>query len=138
MVRVGRFNIKWMDIDMPELELVKLISHFAQSNKAEAKSPKTISWYTEMLTDYVKFLKATGRDTILAKLNSEIVREFIISEQGRKLSPYTVQGKARALKAFSSWLFAEGYTSDNLLANIKLPKAPVKIIEPLTTTKLTP
>jgi integrase/recombinase XerC/integrase/recombinase XerD len=136
MVRVGRFNIKWMDIDMPELELVKLISHFAQSNKAEAKSPKTISWYTEMLTDYVKFLKATGRDAILAKLNSEIVREFIISEQGRKISPYTVQGKTRALKAFSSWLSAEGYTSDNLLANIKLPKAPVKIIEPLTTTEV--
>jgi len=38
MVRVGRFNIKWTDIDMPELELAKLISHFAQSNKAEGKS----------------------------------------------------------------------------------------------------
>jgi hypothetical protein len=60
MVRVGRFNIKWTDIDMPGLELVKLISHFAQSNKAEGKSPKTIGWYTEMLTDYVRFPKATG------------------------------------------------------------------------------
>ncbi len=99
MVRVGRFNIKWTDIDMPELELVKLISHFAQSNKAEGKSPKTISWYTEMLTDYVKFLKATGRDAILAKLNSEIVREFIISEQGRKVSPVYRSGQGQSLKS---------------------------------------
>ena len=47
-------------------------------------------------------------------------------------SPYTVQGKVRALKAFSSWLFAEGYIPHNLLANVKLPKVPTKLIEPLS------
>jgi hypothetical protein len=48
------------------------------------------------------------------------------------MSPYTVQGKARALKAFSSWLLREGYVSTNLLSNYKLPKVPVILIEPLT------
>jgi len=37
---------------MAELNLTKLVTHFAQSNKAEGKSPKTVSWYTEMLTDF--------------------------------------------------------------------------------------
>lgn len=72
----------------------------------------------------------------LAEFNVENVREFIIHEQSREVSPYTVQARVRALKAFSSWLFTEGYTSDNLLARIKLPTAPIKMIEPLTTDEI--
>jgi len=50
-MKVSR-NFKWSDINMAELNLTKLVTHFAQSNKAEGKSPKTVSWYTEMLTDF--------------------------------------------------------------------------------------
>lgn len=117
---------------MAELDLEKLVSHFGQSNKVEGKSPKTIVWYTEMLTDFIRFLEGTDRKTMLANFDIELVREFIIHEQGRGLSPYTVQGKVRSLKAFSSWLFNEGYTSENILLTLKVPKAPVNLIEPLT------
>jgi len=136
MVKASKVNLKWSDINMAELDLTKLISHFAQSNKAEAKSPKTVSWYTEMLIDFVRFLRSTDREAILAQLHVTTVREFIIHEQSREISPYTVQCKARALKAFSSWLFAEGYTAANLLANVKMPKVPTKIVEPLTATEI--
>jgi site-specific recombinase XerD len=131
MVKAGA-NLKWADINMAELDLTKLISHFAQSNRAEGKSPKTVSWYTEMLFGFIKFLRANGIEAILSELNATTARQFVISEQGRGLSPYTVQGKVRALKAFSSWLFAEGYTPHNLLTNVKLPKVPTKLIEPLS------
>ena len=131
MVKAGA-NLKWADINMAELDLTKLISHFSQSNRAEGKSPKTVSWYTEMLFGFIKFLRANGIEAILSELNATTARQFVISEQGRGLSPYTVQGKVRALKAFSSWLFAEGYTPHNLLANVKLPKVPTKLIEPLS------
>jgi site-specific recombinase XerD len=69
---------------------------------------------------------------ILANLNIESVRDFIVHEQERRLSPYSVQGKVRSLKAFSSWLFNEGYTSENILITLKVPKAPLNLIEPLT------
>ena len=131
MVRSKR-NLKWTDIDMSELDLKKLLAHFGQSNKAEGKSPKTTSWYEEMNCDYISYLEKTGRKTVLTNLDIEIVREFIVHEQGRGLSAYTVQGKVRALKAFSSWLFNEGYTSENILLTLKLPKAPINLIEPLT------
>ncbi len=85
---------------MAELELEKLILHFAQSNKAEGKSPKTISWYSEMLTGFVRFLASARKRPVLAEFNIALVREFIIHEQERGLSPYTVQGKVRALKAW--------------------------------------
>ncbi|MCK4793160.1 MAG: hypothetical protein KAV87_56035, partial [Desulfobacteraceae bacterium] len=52
--------------------------------------------------------------------------------QAKSISPKTVQCHVRALKAFSSWLYAEGYTLDNRLKNLKIPKAPVTVIEPLT------
>jgi len=105
-MKVRTLNLRWGDINMAELELTKLILHFAQSNKAEGKSPKTVSWYSDMLSDFVRFLESSNKDPCLANLNATTVREFIIHEQGRGLSPYTVQGKVRALKAFSSWLFA--------------------------------
>jgi len=121
---------------MAELDLIKLVTHFAQSNKAEGKSPKTVSWYTEMLTDFARFLQRTARRPVLAEFSVEAVREFVVHEQGRGMSPHTVQGKVRALKAFASWLFNEGYTSDHLLLNLKLPKTPVNLIEPLTCAEI--
>jgi site-specific recombinase XerD len=135
-MNAGKINLKWSDIKMAELDLTKLITHFAQSNKADGKSVRTVSWYTEMLLDFVRFITSKGKEAVLAELNATAVREFIIYEQGRGLSPFTVQCRVRALKAFASWLFKEGYTTDNLLANIKLPKAPLKIVQPLSSDEI--
>ena len=60
MVGIRRRNLKWVDIDMAEVELDKLILHFAQSNKAEGKSPRTIAWYSDMLNDFARFLESKG------------------------------------------------------------------------------
>jgi site-specific recombinase XerD len=117
---------------MAEVKLDKLVIHFAQSNKAEGKSPKTISWYSEMLGSFIRYLKSQYRSAMLSDLDIESVRAFIIYEQERGVSAYTVQGKVRALKAFSSWLSSEGYTPDNLLYGLKLPRIPAMLIEPLT------
>ena len=131
MLKVRRPKLTWADLEMSKLELTKLITHYAQSNKADNKSAKTITWYSEMLGDYVKFIQSTGRGSTLTELNADMVREFILHEQSRNLSPFTVQGKVRALKAFSSWLWNEGYTPDNMLARIKVPKAPYRIVQTL-------
>jgi integrase/recombinase XerC/integrase/recombinase XerD len=136
MLKVGRVNIRWEDIDMAEIVLVKLVLHFSQCNKAEGKSPKTVAWYSEMLTSFVNFLKKTGLGETLADFTTANVRGFILYEQNRKVSPYTVQARVRSLKSFSSWLFREGYSDQNLLAQVKLPKAPVKMVEPLTDAEI--
>ncbi|MDD4924219.1 MAG: tyrosine-type recombinase/integrase [Dehalococcoidales bacterium] len=117
---------------MKKVTLTNLIIHYAQSNKAEGKSPNTVVWYSEMLHSYTKFLESNNINTTLAEFNVVNVRQFIIYEQERQVSPFTVQCKVRSLKAFSSWLLREGYTKDNILANVKLPKTPNRIIEPLT------
>lgn len=136
MLKIKSRNLTWGDIDMDEVTLNNLIIHFAQSNKAEGKSPKTVIWYSEMLGSYTKFLESNNINAVLAEFNVNNVRQFIIHEQERQLSPFTVQCKVRAVKAFSSWLLREEYTKDNVLANIKLPKAPNKLIEPLTQSEI--
>ena len=136
MLRTRKRNLRWVDIDMAEVELDKLILHFAQSNKVEGKSPRTIGWYSEMLGDFVRFLELKGYRGALSGFEIQTIREFVVHEQERGMSPYTVQGKVRALKAFSSWLFRESYISDNLLSNFKLPRVPINLIEPLTSTEI--
>ncbi len=79
-MKTGRLNLKWQDIDMAKLDLGKLILHFEQSNKAEGKSPKTVSQYSEMLGVFVKFLELKGKP-----LNAHSIT---ISSEGNLLNPY--------------------------------------------------
>ena len=90
-MKTGRVNLKWQDINMAKLDLGKLILHFEQSNKAEGKSPKTVSWYTEMLEVFVKFMELVGKPRVLDEFSIDNARNFIIQEQQRGLSPFTVQ-----------------------------------------------
>ena len=136
MFKSKRVNVRWSEIKMSELELEKLILHFAQCNKSEGKSPRTVSWYTETLMGFTDYLSIIGRKPVLGELSVVSVREFILAQQTKQLSPFTVQGRVRALKAFGSWLFREGYFSENILTAVKLPKVPIKIIEPLTPTEI--
>lgn len=73
---------------------------------------------------------------MLSELNIDTAREYVIHERERELSPYTVQSKVRALKAFASWLSNEDYTTDHVLHSLKMPKAPQNLIEPLSAAEI--
>jgi hypothetical protein len=88
LMRVRTRNLRWNEINMAELDLKKLIFHFEQSNKADGKSTKTISWYNEMLTNFVDYLKPIDRDTVLGELNITTVREYIIQITYYLISSY--------------------------------------------------
>ncbi len=123
-----------------------LVTAYEISNQAEGKSPRTIAWYTEMLMSFSGYMKVELQCHNLSAFNIDTVRSYIIHlrnkpkfqghpftpQPNKLLSPRTVQCHIRALKAFSTWLYSEGYTPENRLQNLKLPKAPSKIIEPLT------
>jgi site-specific recombinase XerD len=104
--------------------------------KTEGKSGKTISWYEERLSNFIKYLNLSDINPVLANINLKNARDFIVYEQTRGVSPFTVQGSTRALKVFSTWLYSEQYTEENELANLKMPKAPTRMIEPLTSEEI--
>jgi len=123
-----------------------LIGRFELSNRAEGKSPKTIAWYTDILKAFSGYARTHLTSCDIAGLTIDNVRMYILylrskprfqghpytPEQDQPLSPRTVQCHVRALKAFATWLYVEGYTRENVLKNLKLPKAPVTLIEPLS------
>ena len=126
--------------------LTELIALYERSNRAEGKSPKTISWYSDILNQFSSYLKTEGYSRSLSTINLDIVRGYVLylrqkpkfkghpftPAQVDVLSPRTVQCHVRALKAFSSWLYSEGHTKENRFKNLKLPKTPIKVMEPLT------
>ena len=132
------------------LTINEVIRRYETSNQAEGKSPRTIAWYTEILMSFSNYMEKELQCHDLPAFNIDAVRSYIIylqnkpkfqghpytPQQNKLLSPRTVQCHVRALKAFSTWLYLEGYTPENRLQNLKLPKAPSKIIEPLTSQEI--
>ncbi|MFC1982540.1 tyrosine-type recombinase/integrase [Chloroflexota bacterium] len=135
-----------MNSKLAALSLDDLIRRYEMSNRADGKSPRTISWYTDMLTLFSQYLKEKLHQHDISAFTIDTVREYIIylrckprfeghpytPQQDKPISARTVQCHVRSLKAFASWLYVEGYTAENKLTNLKLPKAPTSIIEPLT------
>lgn len=141
-----KVGVKSKKTTVVSLDLRELIARYQVSNQAEGKSPRTIAWYTEMLMSFSNYMKSELQHYDFSAFNIDTVRSYIIHlrnkpkfqghpftpQQNNLLSPRTVQCHVRALKAFSTWLCLEDYTPENKLQNLKLPKAPSKIIEPLT------
>jgi len=123
----------------------EIIRRYEVSNQADGKSPRTIAWYRDMLMSFSGYMKEELKCYDLSAFYTDTVRDYIIylrnkpkfqghpytPQQNKLLSPKTVQSHVRALKAFSSWLYAEGYTPENRLKILKVPKAPMKLIVPL-------
>jgi len=140
-----RRNLRWEEVDKSNILLDKLIRHYESFNRSEGKSPRTISWYSDTLRTFEGFLKKDG-SALLRDAGINQVREFILYLQekekwdgngrtcskGSRLSPFTVQGFVRSLKAFYSWLHREGYTEMNELARLRLPKTPNKLVQTLS------
>ena len=124
----------------------EIIRRYALSNRAAAKSERTVGWYTDILKSFAKYLKEEGNSLAISSFNTDNVRKYVLHlrdkprfsghpftpQQGSPLSPQTIRGHVRGLKAFSTWLCREGYTEQNQLKTLQLPKAPLKIMEPLT------
>jgi len=123
-----------------------LITRFEMSNVVDGKSPKTVRWYNDILKLFSRYLKENGQTNTIDGFNIENARKYVLylrtrnkfdghpytPQQHSLLSPQTIRGHIRGCKAFSSWLCREKYTDENMLQYLKIPKAPVKLIEPLT------
>ena len=129
------------------ISLCELITRYASDNEAEGKSPRTITWYTDLLKQYCQYLENSSIVADISAINRDQARTYMLYLHSRNkcpprhsnplapmqpLSPKTIQCHTRCLKAFSSWLFEEEYTSENRLEHLKLPKASNLVIEPLT------
>lgn len=93
---------------------------------------------------FLRFLQSSGMPIEATRIDKSHIRAFIrylqtkakTPRSGVPLSPATVQGYVRTLKAFFSWLDREGYVTPNVMARIPVPKAPSKVIDTFTTQQI--
>lgn len=127
-----------------ETTLTTLIDLFAATKRTEGRSPKTIGWYCDFLHKYARYV---GENATVRQVTLESARAFIAVLQGQTtrwnghpvippqqgpLSPYTIHGYVRTLKAFSTWLVEEEFTGTDVFAKLKRPKLPQPMIEILS------
>ena len=128
------------------LQIEDLLGAYRRDLGAANRSPKTISWYMEILHRFFAFLDSRNLAKPIEDIGREEVRTYIrylqtvrkwpnspyIRATKGNLSPYSVQGHVRAIKAFWGWLLREEYTLKNPLAKLPLPNAPQTLVKTLT------
>lgn len=133
-------------LHLTEPNFEDLIQNHAYCLTAEGRSQKTIDWYAANLKRFLRFLKNHDMPVSVGDIGIPEVRRFIhhlqsevvrwedspnISDSGR-LSPFSVQGYVRTIKAFWSWLLEEDYIEENPMSRLKLPRVPRKVIATYT------
>jgi integrase/recombinase XerD len=98
------------------------IDAFILSRHLKNASPETLHWYHKRLKSFAHFCQQRNetpstfsRETILAYLNFRL----------QHLTPQTVNGDLRAIKAFARWLVKEGFRADNPTQGIEKLKEPM-------------
>lgn len=131
---------------MVESTLDGILADYRLSLEAANRSPKTISWYMDILHRFSSFLEERGYSISVNEIGREEVRAYIkhLQEAERwankprdgkdrgKMSAYSVHGHTRAIKACWSWLSREGYIKSNPLEKFPLPKVPQYVVKTLT------
>jgi site-specific recombinase XerD len=130
--------------------LGELIHAFEITNRTLNRSPKTTAWHSNNLRLFKDFLVAQGSSLAISDVGIQEAREYILYLQERKkymghpltptrderLSPRTVRAHVESLKAFFSWLFAEGYTESNTLKRLRFPAVPMRYVEVLNAEEI--
>jgi integrase/recombinase XerD len=107
--------------------------------RAEGKSQRTIQWITSSVGYFIDFL---GGDQDIATITGNDLRRFIIAlqdshkyrkhpyskPQQQKLSPQSIETYARAIRALFGYLCREDLIETNLMAKVRMPKVPKKIV----------
>jgi site-specific recombinase XerD len=110
------------------LSLGRAIQLFLAAKGAEGASPKTIEWYRMVLG---RALRDLGAERPLDALTPVELRDWLLTLRAT-LSPVSVAGYVRGLKAFGNWCAAEEVAEARSLRSLRRPRVPHKLVEPLS------
>ena len=133
-------------IEQETKSLSDFINYYEICNRAEDKSPKTVAWYTANLKSFHNYLKSRHLPDTLEKIDINVLRQYVLyllkknkykghpitPEKHEPLSTSSVHGHVRTLRAFFSWLVAEGLIDVNPAKDLKPPKVYQKVISTLS------
>jgi site-specific recombinase XerD len=122
------------------------IKEFEIQNLVLNKSNKTISWYSNNLKIFGKFLRTREYSCNMNEIGMDEVNDFILYlrsknkyeghpimlPQEKKLSDQTILGYVQTLKSFFGWLERSAYIDNNPVKMLGRPKISRKRIEVLS------
>jgi len=126
--------------------LSEFIDYYEICNRAENKSPKTVAWYSANLKSFHNYLKSRHLPDTLDNIDVKVLRQYVLyllkknryhghpitPEKAEPVSAATVHGHVRTLRAFFSWLVAEGSIETNPARELKPPKVCRKVVSTLS------
>ena len=121
-------------VEQEAKSLSEFIEYYEICNRAEDKSPKTVVWYSANLKSFHNYLKSRHLPDTLDKIDIKILRQYVLyllkknkyhghpitPEKAEPVSAATVHGHVRTLRAFFSWLVAEGFIEASPARDLKL------------------
>ena len=127
-------------------KLSELIEYYEVCNRAEGKSPKTISWYSANLKSFRNYVKSRHLPDSLDAIDTKLLREYVLYLMKRTrynghpytpaktelLSSATIHGHVRTLRAFFNWLVVEGLAQNSPAKDLKPPKVTRKVVSTLS------
>lgn len=134
----------------PATRLVNLLEGYRLSALSEGKSPHTIAIVWASVRYLSEFLSANAHSLEVTEIRAEELRRFIVhlreqprfshhrftKPQGGHLSGHTINGYLRALQSFWAWLEREQFIEKNPFVQLRIPKAPKKVIPTFTEEQL--
>lgn len=99
--------------------------------QARRVTPATLGTYTDRIEPFIKWCEKND-STRLGDVTATLLRSYLVSLQGRNLSSYTINGIARALKAFFNFCVADGLIPDTPMRRVAIPKIDKKILPALS------
>lgn len=110
------------------------IDDFLIEQQVRGNSPKTQKHYFRCLGLFEHFQSPKNPD--ISAVSVSDCKAYYIHLSNRNVSSVTVQTYIRALRAFLSWCYLEGYISENIPKKFRLPKAQKKKIDILTDSEV--
>ena len=122
-----------------ELSLRDLIDEYAVALEVAGRSRRTIDWYRAYLEEFAAFAARGNQMGTLEDLTPAIARRWLLALQSsrlRPLSPNSMAGRVRTLRAFGGWLQRELQLDSHPLAGLPIPKVPDVLVPSLTAPEL--
>lgn len=115
--------------------LSQAIEEYLVACKSQGVSPATQSNYKWVLNLFKSWATKNSCETV-ADLTSSVIRCFIAERAEHGDKPYSLHTYFRIIRTFSLWMLREGVIEQNPVANVKAPKVPKELLEPLTVEQI--
>ena len=126
----------------PKTDLDDLTEGYRLCARSEGKSINYVSLITTSVKSLLQYLRANDLPMDVVDISAQHIRGFILhlqsvnrfvahpfaKPQDTRLTGHTVNTYMRSLRAFWSWLEAEGIIEANPFSQLRIPRAPRKII----------